>query len=228
MIEEDEWNESARAYTRREPEAPMTPEEAYEEALRRIRKAKETGADELDLIGIKAGEFTGLKTLNRLPRELANLTLLQFLYLGGCMQLSGDLSPLAGLTNLRWLNLANCNQLSGDLSPLACRTKLEWLILTNCNQLSGDLSPLAGLSSLQLLDLTGWRQLSDGSPLAGLTKLQSLGLSGCTEVRKFASLEPILPQLQHLYLYDCRFDDLPSEICGQNPSFAKSALTSPI
>jgi hypothetical protein len=174
MIEEDEWNESARAYTRREPEAPMTPEEAYEEALRRIRKAKETGADELDLIGIKAGEFTGLKTLNRLPRELANLTLLQFLYLGGC------------------------------------------------NQLSGDLSPMAGLSSLQLLDLTGWRQLSDGSPLAGLTKLQSLGLSGCTEVRKFASLEPILPQLQHLYLYDCRFDDLPSEICGQ------SALTSPI
>jgi internalin A len=28
-------------------------------------------------------------------------------------------------------------------------------------------------------------------------------------------LEPILPQLQELYLYHCRFDYLPSEICGQ-------------
>jgi internalin A len=28
-------------------------------------------------------------------------------------------------------------------------------------------------------------------------------------------LEPLLPQLQELYLYGCRFDDLPSEICGQ-------------
>jgi hypothetical protein len=33
--------------------------------------------------------------------------------------------------------------------------------------------------------------------------------------RKFASLEPVLSQLQRLYLYRCRFDDLPSEFCGQ-------------
>jgi hypothetical protein len=31
----------------------MTPEEAYEEALRRIRKAEQTGALELDLRGAK-------------------------------------------------------------------------------------------------------------------------------------------------------------------------------
>ena len=31
----------------------MTPEEAYEEALRRIRKAKETGSRELDLGGLE-------------------------------------------------------------------------------------------------------------------------------------------------------------------------------
>ena len=45
----------------------MTPEEAYEEALRRIRKAEETGALELDLSGQKEGktgewEYTGLET----------------------------------------------------------------------------------------------------------------------------------------------------------------------
>jgi internalin A len=53
------------------------------------------------------------------------------------------------------------------------------------------------------------------SPLASLTSLERLNLSWCTEVRKFAPLEPILPQLHELYLYDCRFGDIPSEICGQ-------------
>jgi hypothetical protein len=44
----------------------MTPEEAeYEEALRRIREAEDTGALELDL--------SGLLSLNRLPRELERL-----------------------------------------------------------------------------------------------------------------------------------------------------------
>jgi internalin A len=38
---------------------------------------------------------------------------------------------------------------------------------------------------------------------------------GCKQLRKFALLEPFLAQLERLRLYDCRFDDLPSEICGQ-------------
>jgi hypothetical protein len=46
----------------------MTPDEAYEEALRRIRRAEETGAVELDLSGSKELEFTGLETLARLPQ----------------------------------------------------------------------------------------------------------------------------------------------------------------
>ena len=45
----------------------MTPEEeAYEEALRRIREAEESGAIELDL--------SGLEMLNRLPPELERRT----------------------------------------------------------------------------------------------------------------------------------------------------------
>jgi hypothetical protein len=61
-----------------------------------------------------------------------------------------------------------------------------------CGQLSGDLAPLAALESLQ-----------------------SLNLSGCTGIRQFTSLEPLLARLKELYLYRCRFDDLPSEIYGQ-------------
>ena len=78
---------------------PFSPEEAYEEALRRIRQAKETGALELDLSGL---------ALNRLPRELARLTSLQSPNLAECWQLSGNLSPLARLTSLRSLGLDQC------------------------------------------------------------------------------------------------------------------------
>ena len=48
----------------------MTPEEAQ----RRIRKAEETGALDLDLSGWQEGSFTGFERLNRLPPELARLT----------------------------------------------------------------------------------------------------------------------------------------------------------
>jgi 2-methylisocitrate lyase-like PEP mutase family enzyme len=43
----------------------MTPEDAYEEALRRIREAEEAGATNLFL--------SQLDSLNQLPRELAGL-----------------------------------------------------------------------------------------------------------------------------------------------------------
>src|SRR5271170_1604179 len=86
----------------------MTPEEAYEIALRRIREAEETGALELYLT-----------ELTRLPPELERLTSLQSLDLAGCSQLSGDLSPLASLTSLQELSLRWCCRLRGDLNPLA-------------------------------------------------------------------------------------------------------------
>ncbi|SRR6266481_6658077 len=105
----------------------MTPEEAYEEALSRILKAKATGAVKLDLSRL---------VLFRLPRELARLTSLQSLNLSECRQLSGDLSPLTSLTSLQSLNLYECTQLSGDLSSLANLTSLQSLDLSNCGQLS--------------------------------------------------------------------------------------------
>ena len=66
----------------------MTPEEAYDEALRRIREAEETGALELDLSGLE---------LHRLPPELECLTSLHSLKLFWSRQLIGDLSQLASL-----------------------------------------------------------------------------------------------------------------------------------
>ena len=229
----------------------MTPEEAYEEALRRIREAEDTGAVRLDL--------SRLETLNRLPPELAGLTSLESLKLSDCWQLR-DFSPLARLTSLQSLDLSECWQLS-DLSPLADFTSLQTLGLAGCRQLRdlspltaltsslqsldlsesqlSDLSPLAGLTSLQSLNLS-WcgklgdlspldnltslrslnllrcKQLSDLSSLTGLTSLQSLNLNVCLGIRRFAPLESLLPTLKKLYLYGCKLDDLPPEVCGEN------------
>jgi Leucine Rich repeats (2 copies) len=196
----------------------MTPEEeAYAEALRRIRKAQETGADALDL--------SKLPALNRLPQELVDLTKLQSLDLSWSWQLSdfspltaltslqslgltlcrqlSDLSPLASLTSLQSLDLSECWQLSGNLAPLEHLTSLQVLDLSWCWQLSGDLSPLAGLTSLQFLYLIGCDQLSgDLSPLASLTSLQSLYLSGCNQLSDLSPLAS-LTSLQSLDLSGC-------------------------
>jgi hypothetical protein len=95
----------------------MTPEEAYEEALRRVREAEATETSVLNL--------SSLDALRQLPQDLERLTGLRVLDLSKCRQLSGDLSPLAGLTSLQTLNLMWCERLSGDLSALAGLTSLQ-------------------------------------------------------------------------------------------------------
>jgi internalin A len=146
---------------------------------------------------------------------LAGLTSLQSLNFSECRQLSGNLSPLAGLTSLQALKLSWCEQLSSDLSPLAGLTSLQSLDLSFCHQLSGDLSPLAGLTALETLDLAGCEQLGgDLCPLVSLTSLQTLDLCYCG-FRRFAPLESLLPTLEELYLFDCKLEDLPSEVCGE-------------
>src|ERR1700675_3140142 len=98
MIPEKEaWEEEAAA-------------EAYQEALHRIRVAKETGAVHLDLKGLNDdGRYTVFYYLTQLPLELAWLGSLQSLDLSNCDQLS-DLSPLAGLASLHILYLIGCTQ----------------------------------------------------------------------------------------------------------------------
>ena len=159
----------------------MTPEEDYQEALRRIQEAKENKNVELDL--------RGLECLTRFPPELASLTSLQSLNLRRC-GLGGDLAP-PGIISLKSLHLRRPG-FSGDLAPLAGLASLHTLNLGGCEHLSGDLRPLEALTSLQSLDLSGCQQLSgDLSPLSGLASLQSLDLSECTGIRRFSTLEPL-------------------------------------
>jgi internalin A len=166
----------------------MTPEEAYQEALRRIREAEESGALELDL--------SRLSNLTLVPPELSRLTNVQTLRFN---ELS-DLSPLAGMISLQSLYIYRCEQLS-DLSPLAGMTSLQSLDLSWCGQLS-DLSQLATMTSLKRLNLSECERLSDLSPLAGLTSLQQLSLDS---VSYLTDLSPLagLTSLEYLLFYDC-------------------------
>jgi hypothetical protein len=123
---------------------------------------------------------------------------------------------LTALTSLELLDLSECTQLS-DLSALAGLTALQELNLYKCKQLS-DISALARVTSLRSLYLYGCERLSDLAPLAALTSLQVLSLSECLGVRRFASLESLLPTLKTLYLFGCKLDDLPPEFCSQTPT----------
>ena len=106
-------------------------DDAFREAQERIEKARAEGAYGLDL--------TALKTLARLPEEIADLAQLQFLDLGNT-QIT-DLAPLAALTGLQSLSLSNTR--ITDLAPLAALTGLRRLDLDNTR--ITDLRPIADL-----------------------------------------------------------------------------------
>jgi internalin A len=166
------------------------------------------------------GNLTALQTLNlfgcnqlRDLSPLARLTTLQTLRLSHCLELD-DLVPLANLATLQTLDLSRCFRVS-NLLPLAHLPVLQTLDLAQCEQLR-DLTPLASLISLQKLVLSHCRLIDDASPLAGLTALKRLNLSGCGGIRQFGPLKPMLPTLEELSLFNCQFDDLPAEVCGEN------------
>jgi internalin A len=145
----------------------MTPEEeAYAEALRRIREAEANGAVVLDL--------SKLSALNRLPPELERLGSLQTFNLSGCKQLRGDLAPLTGLTSLQSLDLS-ANQLSSLAPEITKLTSLQSLDLS-ANRLSSLPPEITKLTRLQSLALNA-NQLNSLPPeITKLTSLQSLDL----------------------------------------------------
>ena len=193
----------------------------YEEALRRIRRAKEIGAKVLDL---------GNLGLEVLPEELGELTALRMLALGWTCPKSddagefleflsvqaierpgwllSDLGALRRLSSLTWLDMSNCVQLT-HVVPLRGLTSLTSLDLSGCLNLE-DVEPLRQLSSLTSLNLQSCTKLYDVEPLNGLTSLTSLNLSGCenlkdVELRGLTSLTSLdLSRCENLKVVELR------------------------
>ena len=128
----------------------------------------------------------GNKLTGEIPSELGGLSHLLHLYLGA-NQLTGEIpSELGNLSNLYVLSLL-LNQLTGPIpAELGSLSNLQWLYLST-NQLTGQIPPeLGGLSNLQHLTLSH-NQLTGSIPteLASLSNLERLQLSdnqltGCT------------------------------------------------
>ena len=76
------------------------------------------------------------------------------------------------------------------------------------------MGPLAGLTSLQSLQISECNRLADLSPLTGLKSLQSLNLFGLSTLHEFNTIKELLASLKVLYLFRCKVEDLPSELCG--------------
>jgi Leucine-rich repeat (LRR) protein len=130
-----------------------------------------------NLTGLVELYLGGNQFSGSLPPELANLTALQYLYLNDT-QFSGSVPAWLGdMTSLVQLDLGS-NQFSGSLPPeLGNLTALKGLYLYN-NQFSGTLPPeLANLTALQYLYLYS-NQFSGTLPpeLANLTALLYLYL----------------------------------------------------
>jgi internalin A len=144
---------------------------------------------------------------------LAELTALTQLDLGDCGGVT-DLSPLSGLTALTQLDLSDCKGVT-DLFPLSGLIALTQLNLRVCRGVT-DLSPLAELTALTQLVLKGCEGVTDLSPLSGLAALTQLVLTACQGVPWFEPIQHLLGHLEELILFDCRFDDLPAHLYGEN------------
>jgi internalin A len=210
----------------------MTPEEAYQEARRRIAEVREKNLEALDL-----GDL-GLATL---PPEIGNLPSLRILALGKDRlnqedgqwkwewvyerpdPILSDMSVLSKLTNLTQLDLGQCTSLR-DVSSLSKLTNLTQLDLSFCHSLS-DVRDLSGLTNLTrlglvfcwglrnvrglskltnliLLNLRECTNLEDVRDLSGLTSLTQLDLSSCDNLRDVSVLSQ-LTNLTQLDLSSC-------------------------
>lgn len=204
-----------------------TPEVAYKEALRRIRKAKDESATELILEGLG---------LTSIPLEISQLFSLKDLYLND-NKLTDIPVELARLSNLMLLNL-NYNRLTTIPLELAQLSNLRVLFLRD-NQLGAVPPELAQLSGLWRLNLNN-NQLTTVPPeLAQLTHLVELGLGGNrltaipSEFVQLAKLKTLvlrdnqlkaippeliqLSELEWLELYNNSDLPIPSEVLTRNP-----------
>ncbi len=174
----------------------MARDEAYREAEQRIEAARQAGATELDLSGMK---------LTEVPEAIAGLTQLQSLDLS-YNELTELPEAIAGLTQLQSLDLSS-NQMTEVPEEIAGLTQLQSLDLSS-NQMTEVPEEIAGLTQLQTLDLSRNRLTELPEEIAALTQLQSLDLSG-NQLTELPEAIAGLTQLRSLGLFNTQLFTLP-------------------
>ena len=176
-----------------------TPEQAYQEALRRIEKAKKTNATELDLSSFG---------LTELPPEIGQLAALKKLYLQQ-NQLTSLPPEIGQLSSLKVL-LLFYNQLASIPPEIGQLSDLQRLDLDK-NQLKSLPPEVGQLSNLQKLALSGNQLTSIPPEIGQLYALTYLDISG----NQLTSLPPEIGQLsdlKFLHLLSNQLTNIPPEI----------------
>ncbi len=192
---------------------------SYQEALKRIRDAKESGADKLGLSSLgltklppKLVELTHLTALylyfnqlTTLPEFLGNLTGLTRLYLSS-NQLKTLPDSLGNLTNLTTLSVRG-NQLKTMPDSLGNLTNLTKLNLGD-NRLKTLPDSLGNLTNLTALSVRGNQVKTLPDSLGNLTNLTELNL-GCNQVKTLPDSLRNLTNLTTLDLSSNQLTTLP-------------------
>ena len=176
------------------------PDDAYQEALRRIKKAKDESATELDL------KKLGLTVV---PPEIGQLTSLMTLYLWGnkLIAVPPEIGHLTALKEL-WLNN---NQLTNIPPEMWELTGLRELFLGE-NQLMVVPSEIGQLTALKVLRLDKNLLMVIPSEIEQLTALTILYLHN----NKLTVIPPEICQLTaltRLHFYNNKLTVIPPEIC---------------
>ncbi|MEP6517876.1 COR domain-containing protein [Microcoleus vaginatus] len=177
----------------------MLRNEGDREARRRIEKARQEGARELDLSGLE---------LTELPDAIASLTQLRTLYLFN-NELRELPEAIASLTQLRLLYLKS-NELRELPEAIASLTRLQELYLQN-NELRELSEAIASLTQLRQLDLHNNQLRELPEAIAFLTELRQLDLYN-NQLRELPEAIASLTQLQELNLSDNQLRELPDAI----------------
>jgi internalin A len=168
-------------------------DEAYEAAVKEIRRVQEAGEEELRL------DRTRYQALARIPVEIADLTGVKMIDLDRTSV--ADLTPIASMTWLESLSLSQTR--ITDLSLLRNLTSLQYLAVDGTGV--SDISSLSGITGLRTLWLSG-TAITDLSPMVGLTALNFLSLDG-TAVTDISPLGTLV-ELRNLHLENTAISDL--------------------
>ncbi|XP_059068038.1 disease resistance protein RPV1 isoform X1 [Cryptomeria japonica] len=145
---------------------------------------------------------------------IGNLSQLQYLGLGGCINLNNLPDIIGNLSQLQHLGLGGCTNLNNLPDTIGNLSQLQYLALGGCTNLNNLPDTIGNLSQLQHLGLGGCRNLNNlPDTIGNLSQLQHLALGGCTNVNNLPDTIGNLSQLQHLALGGCtNLNNLPDTI----------------
>ncbi|CAN6446071.1 unnamed protein product [Victoria cruziana] len=166
-----------------------------------------------DLAKLKKLEFGNCESLTKSPHFTSNMTHLEHLYFGGCVQMVEVDPSIHHLKALTSLNLWNCKSLKELPEEVSQLTSLEHLNLSGCCQITALPEFIGHLKQLQHLDLENCSSLREvPESICLLLDLEELNASLCKNLAALPNSLGKLKRLSYLDLSWTAIEQLPDTI----------------